>query len=210
MSARDTYVGDGLPEGTILLADKAQVVNQAGEIPKAARGRVSGRAPAAVGISLFHTVGDRERALDQIATGFTSLQNEVMRAAGYSADPYRPASGPIWDWWQVAGAPTIAEWQTFHANQTSSWGQRFAASWEVYEAWQKRLEALRAAAAQHVQLVSPPPAPLPTTLPGAVLDAAGGAAKAVGGALHAALWVGLGLGGLWVGTKIYGAARGGK
>jgi len=129
---------------------------------------------AVVGISLFHTVGDRERALDQINTGFRTLNTEVMTMAGWNADPYHPAEGPIWDWWSITGVPVMEEWQKFYADQWGSYSTRWASNWEEYERWQERLVTLRNAAVAHgLKLITPPPAPLGATLPGKIIDKTG-------------------------------------
>ena len=164
---------------------------------------------AAVGISLFHTVGDRERALDTLATGFATLQDEVMKAAGYQANPYKPASGTIWNWWQVVGVPTLNEWQAFHADQAGSYWSRFSTNWETYETWQARLAQLRDLVENHgIKLASPPMVDLPKTLPGSVLDAAGGAVQAIGHVGHVALWGAVALGAAFAGVTIVNLARG--
>jgi hypothetical protein len=123
------------------------------------------RSAPVVGAGFYHTVGDRERALAQLAMGFTMLQNEVMRAAGWRADPYLPAEGPVWEWWKLVGLPTIEAWQKFQASQTSSWTSRFAASWTTYEQWHDRLVFLRETAKAHgLRFESPDPAPLGSTI----------------------------------------------
>lgn len=127
------------------------------------RGRFAGDA-AAVGNALYHSVGDREAALEQLATDFATLQNEVMKAAGFSADPYHEASGPIYVWWVAAGLPTVNAWQKFHSDQTANYGVRWATSWDVYEGWQRRLQLLRDSASKMVKLTSPAPSKLPTTI----------------------------------------------
>lgn len=117
------------------------------------------------GAELYHSVGDRERALDQLATDFASLQNDIMQQAGWKADPYHPAEGPLFDWYRANVEPTITEWQTFHANQTASWPIRWATDWSVYQQWQDRLKRIRELAGAHgVQLASPSPVELPKTI----------------------------------------------
>lgn len=156
-------------------------MNQRGQYGRQHRGSPR----ALVGISLYHSVGDRERALDQIGTGFRQLSTEVMAKAGYSADPYRDASGPLYDWWKFAGIPVLDEWQAFQTKQWDSWTARFMTSWEVYEGWQARLKNLRDAAAVKMRalgqsLETQASEQLLSTLPGAVLDATGEVAKEAG------------------------------
>jgi len=118
-----------------------------------------------VGNVVYHSVGNREDALRDLETGYASLQDEVMRAAGWRPDPYAPASGPIWAWWQAAGLPTVNAWQRFHADQTKSYATRFATDWSEYEGWLSKLRVLRDSARRMgVHLVSPEPAALPTTV----------------------------------------------
>jgi len=141
-----------------------------------------------VGISLFHTVGDRERAIEQISTGFRQLSDEIMTKAGHRSVPYREASGPLWEWWRLAGVPVIEEWQKFQADQMGSWSTRWATSWESYEGWQSRLKKLRDLAESKVRefgqrLETSASPDLPKTLPGAVLEAGGRAAEKAGEAV---------------------------
>lgn len=135
----------------------------------APRAQLRGSPREVVGISLFHTVGDRERAMDAINTDVRQLQNEVMAKAGYSADPYREASGPLWEWWKLAGIPIIEEWQKFYADMWDSYMSRWASSWETYENWQQRIKKLRGLTEARLReggdrLETPSPEDLPTTV----------------------------------------------
>jgi hypothetical protein len=157
----------------------------------------------------FHTREDGERAREQIASGFKALQDEVMHAAGYSADPYRAASGSIWEWWKVAGIPVVSEWQKFYADQSGSYLSRLGAGWEVFESWQTRLAALRDQAKQHLgHLVSPDPQPLPQTAVDKIGDVAGGLASTLGTVGKVALYAAVGLGAAWGVAEIVKTVRG--
>ena len=146
------------------------------------------------GAELYHSVGDRERALDQLATDFASLQNDIMTQAGWRADPYHPAEGPLFDWYRANVEPTIAEWQTFHGNQTGSWAIRWATDWSVYEQWQDRLKRIRELATAHgVQLASPAPVDLPKTVWQRGAEGVGSGAAALFTLLKVAVYAAIGI-----------------
>ena len=129
------------------------------------RGQTAFKKRVEVGAALYHTVGDRERALKQLNTEFRVLTNEVMTLAGWQADPYQEASGVLWSWWKMVGVPVLEEWQAFFTSQMGNWGTRFATNWGVYEKWWKRLKGLRESVEeQGVKLNSPSPSELPTTI----------------------------------------------
>ena len=120
---------------------------------------------ALVGNALYHTVGNREDAIGKLSECFAALQTEIMALAGWKADPYHAAEGPLWDWWKNAGLPVVSAWQAFQAMQTAAYGQRWATDWDVFKAWRDRLMDLRSKAKAHgVKLTSPEPPPLPTTI----------------------------------------------
>jgi hypothetical protein len=119
-----------------------------------------------VGGPLFHTVGDRLDAINKLGTEFALLQNDLSRELGWTeAKPTWNETDPKYGWWKANAQPVLEEWQRFQADH-QSWGQRFLLNWDALESWQDRLEALRVAAENAgFSLVSPPPQPLPTTLP---------------------------------------------
>lgn len=124
------------------------------------------RGRALVGAVFGHSIEDRKIASAQLSSGFALVQNEVMTAAGWSADPYHEASGPIWDWWKLFGVPIVEGWQKFQSDQHANWwlGPVFATSWDEYEKWQSLLVMLRAAVRKRgIKLISADPVPLPTT-----------------------------------------------
>lgn len=132
------------------------------------RGRESAhraRRRVLVGNPLFHTVGDRSDAIGQLSEGYAALQTEIMTLAGWRADPYHAAEGPLWDWWKVVGLPVISSWQAFQAMQTAAYGTRWATDWDTYKQWLGYLRDLRAKAKAHgVRLTTPEPHDLSTTL----------------------------------------------
>lgn len=152
-----------------------------------------------VGASLYHTVGDRERALKQLNTDFNAIHNEVMLQSGYRADPYHDASGALWDWWKTIGVPIMNEWQKFYTEQMASVVTRFATNWEVFENWQERLKRLRDVVVNHgTVLTSPSPTDLPTTVWKDAADAARGVGKGAFSLLKIAAIGALGIGGIYV------------
>lgn len=169
------------------------------------RGFVIGAAPM-VGITLFHTVGDRDRAVEQMNTEFNTLMNELYREMGvadlealdptkmsdpkYVADFKRKAdaavakmqASPLYALYHDVVSPFRDEWKAFYHDQ-SSW-EEFKTSWETYENWDKRHKALRARVEDEIkhrggQVLAPVPGDLPET----VWQEAGGAASKGAGAI---------------------------
>jgi hypothetical protein len=147
------------------------------------RTRLQGSPREVVGISIYHTVGDRERALNQIGTGFAQLQSEIFSKS--SADQYGARTGPLWEWWRYAGIPILNEWQKFQADQWAKYSTRWATNWETYENWEDRLKKLRANVAAKLKefgtaLETVAPTDLPKTLPGTIIEETGEAIKETG------------------------------
>lgn len=110
---------------------------------------------------LTTTIGDRERVLRQLHTEFAQLEEDF--AAKMTT---RDARDPLWQWWQIAGVPTLAEWHAFYADQIDSWWSKFSTDWDVYTDWQERLVRLREASAGKLKqagkhLETPDPVNLP-------------------------------------------------
>jgi hypothetical protein len=165
------------------------------------RGQYGARESASVGISLFHTVGDRDRAVERINTEFHVLISELEHAMGvdpndltFTAAYQRPAAfaaaqkkkelSPLYPLWRDVVSPVYAEFRRFYADQ-SSWTQ-FVTNWEEYENWMNRFKALRSKASEVLKahgkdLTSPGPVALPTTLPGDILEATGEGIKGAAG-----------------------------
>lgn len=145
------------------------------------------RGSARVGISLFHTVGDRDRAIEQINTEMHQIASELYTAMGvdWRALVNRPpvSSAVVWaayakvlaeaeqkmraskHWpiWRDVFNPVYEEWNRFYADQ-SSWNEFFT-SWDEYEHWQDRIKALYSAIeSQGLALRAPAPQDLPRTI----------------------------------------------
>ena len=159
-------------------------------------GRRCGR--ASVGLELFHTVGDRDRAVEQINTDLNMLVAEVYRAMGVdssvfdlaalSKDPVgysrRAAAAraamtksPVYPLWRDVVSPVLSEWNHFYHDQ-SSW-REWLTSWDEYEHWKDRLKRLRETVSKQVQLMSPEPVDLARTIWGQAGEAASEAALKV-------------------------------
>lgn len=111
---------------------------------------------------LTTTVGDRERVLEQLKTEFRQLELDIA-----SKMQHQDNRDPVWQWWQIAGKPTVDEWLAFYADQVDSWWAKFSTDWDVYTDWQKRMIRLREAAAAKLKelgrhrLDTPDPVNLP-------------------------------------------------
>lgn len=162
------------------------------------------RSQVTIGAALYHTVGDRERALEQLNTGFKTLTTEVMKLSGWSADPYQEGSGPLWDWWKLVGVPVLNEWQAFYAKQWASAWTRWATNWESYEGWQERLKKLRdAVVSQGASLTSPDPSDLPTTIIQDVGNQVKRAGEGLGGVVKVAAYTAVGIGAVYVAKTLF-------
>lgn len=127
-------------------------------------GRTEAERPATqIGQELFHTVGDRERAILQLSTGFTSLANDL--AVWQTANMEKPEASTIAQWLAADVTPTLEEWNQFVDHERRSWWTKVATSWETFEDWWTRLKQLRGLARAHgVTLQSAEPVPLPKTI----------------------------------------------
>ena len=157
------------------------------------RGYGSGRGSyghAHVGISLFHTVGDRDRAVEQINTEFNVLTSELVQRMGgdprdFVTDPQKLLDPAVakrvsaayevlkrsryYPFWVTVYEPIYSEWRRFYADQ-SSWTE-FMTNWDEYEHWRDRLVRLRKSVEDQVgPLQSPGPVDLSKTLPGTVIE----------------------------------------
>lgn len=119
-----------------------------------------------VGLALYHTVGDRERAIAQLSTQFATIANELLGSLGWTADhPTIDETQAGYAWYHNVAVPILNEWQTFQARQTDSWWTRWATSWDVYELWMERLKNLRDAADHNgFSIKSPEPQDLMETI----------------------------------------------
>lgn len=119
-----------------------------------------------VGLALYHTVGDRERAIAEISAGFATLANELASQLGWTQDhPSIDEKQTGYTWYHNVAVPALNEWQAFQATQTDSWWSRWATSWDVYEHWMDRLKDLRNNAEHNgFNLTSAAPADLMETI----------------------------------------------
>ncbi len=133
---------------------------------------------ALIGISLFHTVGDRERAVEQMSTDFAGTYGDLFTALGWRPDhPELDETSPLYQFWLIDVKPTVDEWSKFCHEQRDSYFTRWATSWETYESWQERLNRLRDAIRSRIgHMTSAEPASLPTTI---LADAADATKKVV-------------------------------
>jgi hypothetical protein len=132
------------------------------------------------------TPGDVARAVKQINTGFRTLHDEVMAEAGFRRDPYREASGPIWDWWKITAVPMIEEWQKFQADTLGSWSTRFFMRPGAIKTWHERLAQLRNEAQKRVDLKGIAPIQPEMPLPQHIYEAGGKVAQGAGTAIKKA------------------------
>ncbi len=159
-----------------------------------------------IGISLFHTVGDRDRAVEQMNTEFNVLVNELFREMGVSdypsidygkmADPKyfadwrakvdaadtKMKASPLYPLWHDVVSPMLTEWRNFYHEQ-SSW-EEWKTAWETYENWDTRIKALRDKVEAEIkrhggQVLAPGSGDLPET----IWQEAGGAVSRGGGAI---------------------------
>ena len=141
-----------------------------------------------VGITLYHSVGDRADAVKQMAVDWDALyQNLAVQAGELTPDPkvpsgYRTATQLEWDanppdpnkgtWWKSYAKPLIKQWAKFKSEQLGTdtgaylaFAERFQTNWDVYEQWKAKLDTLRAEALKHgFTIDAPVPTDLPTTL----------------------------------------------
>jgi len=119
--------------------------------------------PSVVGQELFHTVGDRDRAIAMLSTGFKALASDL--AVWQTSNQDKPDASLTAQWLAADVTPTIDEWNTFVEHESRSWWTKLATSWETFEEWWNRLKQLRALARAHgVTLQSAEPTPLPKTI----------------------------------------------
>lgn len=141
---------------------------------------------AYIGATVYHSVSDRDRAVEQINTEFSVFVGDFLHTIGINPaelelvfDPrfltdkvkqarFNVARGvlmasPYYSLWRDIIAPVYAEWKKFYVDQ-STWHE-FVSSYEDYEGWMTRLQQLRDAVnAQNIQLRSPSPTKLPRTV----------------------------------------------
>lgn len=159
----------------------------------------------AVGLTIYHSVGDRADAVKQMDVDWNALyQNLASQVGELTRDPKSPSGFRIatqadWDanppdpkkveWWKSYAHPLINQWVKFKHEQIGgdrtfaddyiSFAERFQTNWDVYEGWKKKLDNLRAEAQRRgFAVTTTAPTDLPTTV---WADAAGTARDIAGG-----------------------------
>ena len=176
-----------------------------------------GRA-AQVGITLYHSVGDRLEAVKQMDLDWTALYQDLAVQAGeltrdtspsgihyttqaefdkLSLDPKKVS------WWKTYAKPRFGEWTKFRREQLGTdltfggdyvaWTERFKTNWDVYEGWMAKLEALKNEAKnQGFKIGVPQAQALPTTVwsdaGSLVQKGAGAVATGIGDVWSIAKW----------------------
>lgn len=165
---------------------------------------------ASVGLKLFHTPGDSDRATAQIDTEMNAIVDSVYLAMGVDPSVIRrkftieetvkmpkedlnawkdhvlaakakAVQSPFWGFWTTVVSPIYDEWMHFRGDQKY---YNLFTSWEEYEKWLERAKQLRATVeAKGIRVETPNPADLTKTLPGAALEAGGRAAEKAGEAI---------------------------
>ncbi len=183
-----------------------------------------------VGNAVYHTVGDREVAVKQLALDYDHAYAEIGQLVGilpYEGSGERVKKHPDWFvWWNAAAAPLFSAFAAFKREQLDTGDKTLGGGWQayaerwktdypVYESWRKRLVDLRESAQRMgMRLHTSDPGELPSTTIEDVEDVAKKAGKKAGDALDVlgtvlkvALWGGVGLGTLYVGAEIYKGVR---
>lgn len=146
---------------------------------------------ATVGLTLYHSVGDRADAVKAMALDWDALyQNLASQAGELVRDPttqsgYRIMTQREWDanppdpnkvtWFKSYALPLIKQWVKFKHDQIGgdrtvaddyiSFAERFQTNWDVYEDWRKKLDNLRAEAEKRgFTIEAPKPQDLPTSV----------------------------------------------
>ena len=185
------------------------------------RGRALAAPSVVVGNAVYHTVGDREQAVRQLALDIDAFYHDVGTQLGQigtgpggaftDADRSAWALHPLWQlWWTGTAAPFFAAWATFKAQQLTgdttgpggayiAYGERFATDWPVYQDWHERLVALRASASKAgIPIHAPHPTDLPTTFAEDVKNKVERVAESALDLGKVALYGAIGLGGLYL------------
>ena len=125
-----------------------------------ARGLAQSRGTSAqVGSEWFHTVSDRQSAVNRLNADFAVLAADL--AAAVTANP-TPAGAQFLS---ADVTPLLKDWVAFAKRETDSWLTRAATDWRAFESWLDRLRRLRSLARSHgIALTSPEPIDLPTTV----------------------------------------------
>ena len=116
-----------------------------------------------IGQALFHSVGDRERVIQQLSADFRGLVNDLAIWQSTNMDHTDASSNA--QWLAADVIPTLDEWNAFVDHEKKSWWIKLATSWDAFSSWWEKLKQLRALARAHgITLQSPEPQPLPKTI----------------------------------------------
>lgn len=117
----------------------------------------------AVGQDWFHSVKDRQRALDSITAGLTQIATEIVQ--WHDQHPEQMQRESSVQWVESDVLPTVREWNEFASRERASWLVRAATSWGTFVHWQERVRNLRQLARAHgIVLETPELEPLPKTI----------------------------------------------
>lgn len=159
-----------------------------------------------VGLKVFHTTGDSERATRQIDVEMQAIIDAVYEAMGTDpnllrrytldeADKLAPdqlaawkdqvadakqvaQASKFWPFFSAVVSPVYQDWQSFREGQNY---YNLFTSWEEYEKWLERAKNLRdAVRSQGIRPLTPTPVDLSKTTLGALGDDLAGALKSVG------------------------------
>lgn len=169
---------------------------------------------AQVGLTLYHSVGDRADAVKQMVVDWSALyQNLASQVGEITPDPkaasgYHITTQREWEanppdpkkvaWWKSYASPLIKQWVAFKRKQLGdsslassfiAFAERFQTNWDVYEDWKKKLDALRTEAQQRgFTITTSVPTKLPPTVwadvARTVEQGAGAVATGVGDVWH--------------------------
>ena len=108
---RDQTVGAALRPAMPAISDAYQASRGARRVWTATRG-IGGRVeaekpPAQIGQELFHTAGDRDRAIAQLTTGFRALSGDL--AVWQTSNMVHPDANKIAQWIAADVTPTLEE-----------------------------------------------------------------------------------------------------
>jgi hypothetical protein len=204
---RDQTVGSALRPVMPVVSDAFRAGRGAQRVWTATRvigGRAEAEKPAAqIGQELFHTAGDRVRAIAQLSTGFRSLVNDL--AVWQTSNKDHPEASRTAQWIAADVIPTLEEWGAFVVRENKSWWVKIATSWDTFEQWWDRLKQLRSMARLHgVTLQSTEPVPLPKTIWQHSEEGKGSEATAILGVLKIGAFTALGIMGV---AGLYAAIR---
>jgi hypothetical protein len=192
---------------------------------------------AHVGLKLFHTLGDSERAVEQIDTEMNAIVDAVYRAMGVDPSTIRRSltvaemakmskedvnawkdrvlvakakatQSPLWTFWYSTISPKWEEWARFRESQKY---YNLFTSWEEYEQWLDRARQLRGQLKEKgIKIETADPSDLSKTLGGAALDAGAKAVADIGKIVKYGVIGALAIGGVIALSSVAHNLRSGK